>query len=199
MSTVSSGSKGNKLKELIIERATNVGALCSFKCGQDLVDDIISELDKHLTTNDLYLVKEDKELVAIFCLGKYDHNMFLSDEAKANMQNGIKPVPQRSSAVEMREYLNSTFSFNSKELSLLAVKEGKRGRHIGSSIIETIIDVFANDPSIKSDFLFVKALHLPEYSAVPFYRKCGFCPTQDEMLGESLGMYRVIPKRDVLL
>lgn len=194
MSTVSSGSKESKQKELVVERATNVGALCSFKCGQKVVDNIIRELDKHLATNDLFLVKEEDELVAIFCLGKFGHNMYLSDGAKVNIQRGIKPSPQRASAEELQSYLESTFSFDSQELSLLAVKEGKRGRHIGSSIIENIIDFFASDPNNKSEFLFVKALHLPDYSAVPFYRKCGFCSTQDEMLGESLGMFRVIPK-----
>lgn len=194
MSTVSSGSKENKPKELVIERATNVGALCSFRCGQDVVDSIICELDGHLATNDLFLVKEEGELVAIFCLERFGHNMFLSDSAKANMQKGIKPVPQKASAEELQSYLDSTFHFDSKELSLLAVKEGERGRHIGSSIIENIIDLFANDPNNKFEFLFVRALHMQYYSAVPFYQKCGFFPTQDEAVGESLGMFRVIPK-----
>lgn len=196
MSTVSSGSKRNNPKELVIERATNIGALCSFRCGQDVVDDIIGTLDKYLATNDLYLVKERDELVAIFCLEKESHNMFLSDAAKVKMQKGVKPVPQRSSEEELQEYLDYTFNFDSIELSLLAVKEGEHGRHIGSSIIENIIDNFARDPNNKREFLFVKALHLKEYSAVPFYQKCGFCPTQDEALGKSLGMYRVIPKPD---
>lgn len=194
-STVSSGSKCNP-KELVVERATDIGALCSFRCGQDVVDGIIQEIDKYLSTNDLFLVKEENELVAIFCLEKFGHNMFLSDGAKQNMQKGVKPVPQRASTEELQEYLDSTFYFDSKELSLLAVKESERGRHIGSSIIENILDTIASDPNNNLEFLFVKALNLQDYSAVPFYRKCGFCPTQDEDLGKSMGMFRVIPKRD---
>ena len=192
---MSSGSKENKPKELVIERATNVGALCSFRCGQDLVDGIISELDTHLVTNDLFLVKERDELVAIFCLGKEGHNMFLSDGAKENMQKGVKPVPQRASAKEVQAFLETSFYFDSIELSLLAVKESKRGIHIGSFIIEKIIEAIANKPDNTREFLFVKALHLQDYSAVPFYLKCGFSPAQDEKIGRSLGMFRIIPRR----
>ena len=63
------GSKGITLKDLTFERATNLAALQLFKCGQDEVDKIIKEdLSSLLPTNDLWLVKDGEEVVALFCL-----------------------------------------------------------------------------------------------------------------------------------
>lgn len=193
MSTMQSGSNDQELN-LTFERATNTGALCSFKCGQDLVDGIIKELDTYLPTNDLFLVKQGDEVVALFCISKNDYCLFLSDTTKEKMQDGVKPKPD--SARDCGEEYWEQMLFNAVEISLLAVRADKRGRHIGSYIIEYVLHSLAGNPVEKREFLMVKALNIEEYTAVPFYAKCGFFPAQIEALGKSLAMYRIIPKHN---
>ena len=181
-----SGSKDQELKNLTFERATGIGALHSFKCGQDIVDGIIQELDSYLSTNDLFLVKEDGIVVALFCLEKFGHSLFLPDKTLEKMRNGIKPKPSGCFDDEINYY-------QAAEISLLAVKEDCQKRHIGSFIIEQVLDKLIQDNVAHREFLIVRALCVDNYSAVPFYLKCGFTPAQEIKEGDnSLTMYRVI-------
>ncbi len=181
-----SGSKSEQLTQLSFERATSIAALHSFSCGQATVDRIIQELEDHLPTNDLYLVKEGEDVVALFCLQKDNHALFLSDATRDKMRCGIKPMP----SVPLNEYLNT---FASKELSLLAVRKDYQRRRLGSFIIEMVMEKLVREKEENCEFLIVKALCEEDYSAVPFYEKCGFFPSQVFRKGDmSLTMYRVI-------
>ena len=52
--------------DLLFERATNLAALDSFECGVPVVDEIIREaLPMALSTNDLFLVRNEEEVVAL--------------------------------------------------------------------------------------------------------------------------------------
>ena len=42
------------------------------------------------------------------------------------------------------------------------------------------------------EFVTVRALKEENYTAVPFYKKCGFYPARKEQEGENLFMYRVV-------
>ncbi len=186
-------SGNSSLKDLTFERATDLSALHSFKCGQEEVDHIIQdELPYTLTTNDLYMVKYGDEVVALFCLQKDTHCLFLSDSAKKNMHMGSKPKPD--SARREGEAFWERFYYDSRELTLLAVKEGLRGQHLGSFIVESVVEKLANDPDEKHDFLIVRALNTKHYTAVPFYKKCHFYAAANEIPGQNLMMYRIIPK-----
>ena len=89
-----SGSKEITLKDLTFERATNLAALRLFKCGLDEVDKIIKDdLPSLLPTNDLWLVKDGEEVVALFCLQRDPYCLFLSDDVKEKMKEGEKPKP----------------------------------------------------------------------------------------------------------
>ena len=66
--------------------------------------------------------------------------------------------------------------------------------HIGSFIIESIIERLASDPNENREFIHVRALNTEEYSSIPFYRKCGFFPAVKEEKGVNLMMYRIIPQ-----
>ena len=186
-------SGNDSLKDLTFERATDLAALRCFKCGQEEVDHIIQdELPFTLTTNDLYLVKDGDEVVAMFCLQKDTHCLFLSDSAKEKMQKGSKPKPA-SACIEGEEFWER-FNYDSKELTLLAVKENRRGQHLGAFIVESVIEKLANDPDEKREFLFVRALNTDKYTAVPFYQKCHFYAAVNPVPGQNLMMYRIIPK-----
>jgi ribosomal protein S18 acetylase RimI-like enzyme len=188
-----SGSKEGTSKELTFERATNLAALHLFICGQEVVDKIIhEELPDLLGQHDLYYVKANGEVVALFCIQKDPHNLFFSDEVKEKMKAGTKPKPKSVSGDD-DEFWDKFFC-ESIELSLLAVKEEHRGYHIGSFIIETVLDILSHDPEKKQDFLIVRALNLDNYSAIPFYSKCDFYPATKQVPGENLMMYHIIPK-----
>lgn len=176
-------------RDLTFERASNTGALRSFKCGQAVVDGYIADLDSFLASDDLFLVKSGDEVVALFCLKKDDHELFLNDEIKEKMKKGIKPRPL-GALDEFR------YNYRSRELSLLAVKEEYQGNLIGSFIIEQVMERLVQEGVPEREFLIVRALCLKEYSAVPFYQKCGFTPAQEwKEEYESLMMYRVIDKQ----
>lgn len=190
-----SGSKEGTLTTLTFERATNSAALCSFYCGQDVVDKIIHEkLDENLNVNDLFLVRDDKEIVALFCIGKGKYSLFLPDETKEKMKRGLKPFPEKACS-EGEEYWER-FNYGAVELSLLAVKKERRNRHIGSFIVEHVIDYLKSfeGPEYKGcEFLMVRAFNSESYSAIPFYLKCGFFPAKAELPGRNLDMYRILP------
>ena len=64
------GNEAGTLKDLVFEKATDIAALSCFKCGVAIVDAIIrTELKDCLPTNDLFLVKDGEEIVALFCIG----------------------------------------------------------------------------------------------------------------------------------
>lgn len=186
------GSKESTLTDLTFERATNLAALQLFKCGQDEVDKIIKEdLPSLLPTNDLWLVKDKDEVVALFCLQRDPYCLFLSDRVKEKMKEGQKPKPiaAKQEGVEFWD----KFFYESKELTLLAVKKERRNQHLGAFIIESILEMLVNSGE-KKELLSVRALNIKDYSAIPFYLKCNFTPAMDQVPGQNLIMYRVIPK-----
>ena len=44
------------------------------------------------------------------------------------------------------------------------------------------------------DFVIVRALNTKEYSAIPFYKKCGFTPATVEVENTNLFMYRIVKR-----
>lgn len=192
-SIVLSGSKENSVINLMFERATNTAALRYFVCGQEIVDHIIGELESYLLDNDLFLVRDGEEVVALYCIQKNPHNLFISEDAKEKMKTGIKPVPD--GAFSRGVCFWGLNHYSAIELSLLAVKKDRRGKHIGSFIIEHVIDTLSCDCEDNREFLIVKALDVGDYTAVPFYEKCGFFPAKEKERQEmELTMYRIIPK-----
>ena len=171
-----------------------MAALLFFKCGQDEVDKIIqNDLPSLLPTNDLWLVKDGEEVVALFCLQRDPYCLFLSDDVKEKMKEGEKPKPYE--ARQEGEAFWDKFFYESKELTLLAVKDNCRKQHIGAFIIESIVEMLANSEE-KKELLSVRALNIDGYSAIPFYLKCHFIPASYQVPGQNLIMYRVIPRRE---
>lgn len=189
-----SGSKQSTLKELSFERATSLAALRLFQCGQEDVDKIIKDdLPFLLATNDLWLVKDEEEVVALFCLQRDPYCLYLSDVVKERMREGMKPKP--ITAQNEGNAFWDRFFYESKELTLLAVKEDRRNNHIGAFVIESIIEMLIGEGEEK-ELLSVRALNTNKYSAIPFYLKCHFTPARDQVPGQNLIMYRVIPRRE---
>lgn len=136
----------------------------------------------------MYVIREDDEIVAMFCLDQ--HNLCLSEVVKEKMLEGLKPAPQNAPDADSPYWLKPFF--DAVEITYLAVSVNRQHQHIGSFIIERIMDKLAKDPDMHCDFVTVRALKHIDYSAVPFYLNCGFYPAEKEVDGRNLFMYRIV-------
>ena len=185
---------GNNLyptKRLTFERTTETSILSDFFCGISSMDKFIhEELQDYVNMGncEMYIVREENDVVAMFCL---DNNcLYLADSTREKMQKGIKPCPQGTSDPDNPFWYRP--SFDAVEISYLAVSESKQRQHIGWFIIDQIMDRVATSDMYNCEFVTVRALKEKNYTAVPFYKKCGFYPARKEQEGENLFMYRVV-------
>ncbi|MDO4994666.1 MAG: N-acetyltransferase [Bacteroidales bacterium] len=163
-----------------IERAVDTSALSDFRCGVKSMDDFIhnreSGLDKFikLRLSNLWIVYEGQSVVAFFALSK-DALMLNSEDRRIierTEQNAeVLPPPEDAEKFWDKE------KYPAIEIDYLAVCEKKRedpNDHLGTYIIDFIVNRAALDIFSATMFLTVEALDTKEYSAVSFYRSCGF-------------------------
>ena len=189
-----SGSSQTSHKKLTFERAKDSSVLSNFSCGITALDTFIhNELQDYLDMGscNLFTVKDDDIIVAMFCLE--NSNLTLSDSAKENMREGRKPIPD-GIPVSSDDFYWLKPMYEATEITYLAVSFDRQHNHIGSTIIETIMRMIGNHKEYTGDFVIVRALNTKEYSAIPFYRKCGFIPATAEVEGANLFMYRIVKK-----
>ena len=129
----------------------------------------------------------------MFCLA--NSNYFISETAKRNILNRLKPKPKP----ELNE--ESTFwhlsSHPSVEITYFAIRNDLRNQGIGSFLIEEIVKMLSVSKNYLQPVVTVRALQTEdgEYSAVDFYKKCGFYLAQDITPKKNIFMYRIIPGR----
>lgn len=155
------------------------------------MDDFIhSELQDYLWMGNcqMYVIRDGEDIVAMYCLDQ--HNLCLSEVVKEKMQDGSKPSPQNAPDADSPYWFKPFF--DAVEITYLAVSADRQHQHIGSFIIERIMEQVAQNPDIHCDFVTVRALKHDDYTAVPFYRNCGFYPAEQEVEGRNLFMYRII-------
>lgn len=186
-----SGNNSRPIKQLTFERTTEASVLSCFFCGIDSMDDFIhKELQNYISMGNcqMYIVRDGEDIVGMFCLD--NHNLYLSEVVKEKMQDGSKPSPQDVPEAD-NPYWYKTF-FEAVEITYLAISKEWQRQHIGSFVVEHIMDKIAHDENVHSDFVTVRALKHDDYSAVPFYQKCGFFPAEEEIEGRNLFMYRIV-------
>lgn len=188
-----SGSNSGTPKQLVFERITDAGILSDFSCGINYMDDFIHNgIQDYISMGSCktYVVREEEVIVAMFCLD--NNNLCLSDVVKDKMHEGIKPTPQNAPDKDSAYWLRSLFP--AVEISYLAVSHNRQRQHIGSYVIERIMDKLALDQNVECEFVIVRALKHADYTAVPFYLKCGFYPAEKEMKDRNLFMYRIVKR-----
>ena len=163
-----------------IERAADTSALSDFWCGVESMDDFIHDTEKglakfiQLRLSNLWIVFEGDKAVAFFALSK--DALMLNTEDRWNIerkeQNTIAlPNPNDADKFWDKE------KYPAIEIDYLAVCKEKRVNpddHLGTYLIDHIIDWACNDIFSATMFLTVEALDTKEYSAVDFYRNCDF-------------------------
>lgn len=168
-----------KKSKIYIKRADNTSALCDFKCGVKAMDDFIHDRENGLSKfisyglSTLWIVYENDNVIAFFSLSK-DILILNNDDIRSLSTNkeysDILPSQEEDKFWEQEKY-------PAIEIDYLAVCEEKRFNsdyHIGSYIIEFIAQQALKDKFSATMFLTVEAFDSTAYSAVPFYRKCGF-------------------------
>ncbi len=136
-----------------------------------------------------FVVKANDKVVAMYSLDKF--NVFISDNVKSMMREGIKPAPH--DALDPDNPYWRIPLIDSVEITYLAVSKEFQCQHIGSFIIEKIIKDLLDNPTSTSPILTVRAYKSAAYTAVPFYEKCGFFPLEASSDSKpTLCMYRII-------
>lgn len=165
--------------KLIIKRADNTSALSGFRCGIKAMDDFIHNdsygLSKFIEygLSNLWIVYEDDKVVAFFSLSK--DSLILNSEDIRFIGNNASLSSSLPSRDEDKFWEQEKYP--AIEIDYLAVCEEKRNNpdyHIGTLIIEFIAQQALKDSLSATMFLTVEAFDTPSYSAVSFYRKCGF-------------------------
>lgn len=160
-----------------IKRADNTSALSDFRCGVKSMDDFIHDKKNGLAKfieyglSNLWLVYEGEKVVAFFALSKdvlilntNDAHNILEDENLSSL------LPQEN---ETKFWDHDKFP--AIEIDYLAVCEEKRNKHLGTALVNKIVDFAAQDSLSATKFITVEALDTNEYSAVKFYKEhCDF-------------------------
>ena len=177
-------------KTLSFEKVDHASTFSGLHCGIPELDEFIhNELEDFMGMEcEAFCVRSGKDVVGMFCLS--EHSLFLSDAVKEKMDNGLKPAPEIDS-IPYWEYMNS---FPAVEIAYLAVDERFQSKGIGSFILEEIMDYVAYQPDKNYDFVTVRAYNREEYSAIPFYQKCGFTAAAERKTNTNLFMYRVVQR-----
>jgi len=184
-------NKNLNTRKLTIEKTKDSSLLSDFSCGIESIDDFIhSELQSYVDMGNcqLFIVRENGVIVAMYCLDNL--NLHISEVTKSKMREGVKPMPQKDLGPDDFYWLKPFF--DSVEITYLAVDKSKQHSHIGSFIVEYILNEIAADNNNVCDFVAVRALKCNGYSAVPFYRKCGFYAAEEEQADRNLFMYRIV-------
>lgn len=184
-------SGNNPVQQTIsFEKVENASAFADFKCGIESLDDFIrNELQDYMVMGcETFCVKIEEEVAGMFCLST--HSLFLSDAVKEKMEEGLKPSP----IIEERPYWEFINSFPAVEISYLAVDKRFQGQRIGTFIVEEIMKYVAKKADQEYDFVTVRAYNTDAYSAIPFYRKCGFTEAAKQETNTNLFMYRIIDR-----
>ena len=178
-------------RTLSFEYTKDTILLANFSCGIESIDDFIhSELQDYVNMGgcEMVVVREDEQIVAMYCTDSL--NLHISEAAKDKMIEGAKPMP--TNAPEPDDFYWLKPFYDAVEITYLAVDKNKQHNHIGSFIVEHIISEIAENKSANCDFVAVRALKCHDYTAVPFYSKCGFFAAEQEEPDRNLFMYRVI-------
>ena len=178
--------------ELRIELANSAQELGTFHCGVKAMDDFIHtnmELSVRNSFCKLYMVKnEGQEIVALFALSFDSLRLDLDD--KDDLQNDFAGTSMPNLIGAYDETFWAKAHYPALEIAYLAVDERFQQQHIGHDLIETIVEKAKRQDLAGCQFVTVDAYCTKEYSAVPFYYKCGFANIDIVPIYDTVRMYR---------
>lgn len=155
-------------------KESSASILDGFECGVPKMDTFIHESLDDFLKNDprysFYVAKEEgQDIVAMYIISRgifVDH-----DEEFDDIPFG-KPWGYMGKDLKM----HSGMMYPTLEIDYLAVRKDLREKGYGSNIVAELSRIAHANGCF---FLTVDAYHDAEYSAIPFYEKCGFFALQE--------------------
>ena len=157
----------------------HIEELKDFCCGIQVMDNFIhsgiaNSVENHYCIP--YALYDDKTILAFFALS-FD-SLELDSDDKEELQTGISSAGTPNVTFDYQATFFAKPRYPSMDIAYLAVSKDCRGKGIGSTIMDYIIELARNQTLAGCQFLTVEALAIAEYSAVGFYYSCGFAPAE---------------------
>ncbi len=167
------------LRHTVIEPITDFDCLKKFCSGIEAMDNFIHtdfrlSVENHYCT--AYSVKYNDELIALFALS-FD-SLDLDSDDKDELQSGISSTGTPDVSWSYQETFYAKQRYPALDIAYLAVQKEWRDKHIGKFLISQIADKAREQSFAGCQFLTVEAYVTKEYSAVGFYDRCGFAPSE---------------------
>ena len=167
------------LKDFVSEPLTDFHCLKDFCSGIEAMDHFIQRdfrlsVENHYCT--AYSVRYHGELVAIFALS-FD-SLDLDSDDKEELQTGVSSTGTPDVDWNYQNTFYAKPRYPTLDIAYLAVKKEWRNKHIGKFLINQIAEKARSQSFAGCQFLTVEAYATKEYSAVGFYERCGFAPSE---------------------
>ena len=167
------------LGNLVSMPLTDFQVLDGFRSGVQSMDDFIHgdfrlSVENHYCQ--AYVVMLGVEVVALFAWSFDSIDLDLDD--KWELQSGYSSLGTPDVSCEYQDTFYSKPRYPAIDIAYLAVQERWRGKRIGDFLIKSIADLARTQTLAGCQFLTVEALATSEYSAVGFYDRCGFMPSE---------------------
>lgn len=186
------------LKGFITEPITDFDCLKAFYSGVESMDNFIQgdfklSVENHYCT--AYGVWYNGELVAIFALS-FD-SLDLDTDDKDELQAEISSTGTPDIDWNYQETFYAKPRYPALDIAYLAVKQEWREKHIGKFLINQIAEKARLQSFAGCQFLTVEAYITKDYSAVGFYERCGFTPSEiRKPYKDTLRMYMTLYAKD---
>ena len=182
------------IQELVSKKLTDFHCLDSFFSGVKAMDKFI-QCDFHTSVVNHYCtaygVWYGEELVAIYALS-FD-SLDLDSDDKEELQTGISSTGAPYIDWNYKDTFYAKPRYPALDIAYLAVQQKFRGKRIGCAIVEQIATDARTQTFAGCQFLTVEALSTNEYSAVGFYKKCGFTANEiRKPYKDTLRMFRTL-------
>lgn len=169
----------NMPHQLVIEPMHDFHELADFCSGVEAMDVFIQK-DFHLSVENhycsAYSVRAEDRVVAVFALS-FD-SLDLDADDKEELMEGISSAGQPKVTRAYKDTFYSKSRYPALDIAYLAVRKEWREKHIGRFLIGQIAEKARTQSFAGCQFLTVEAYTTSEYSAVGFYEKCGFTPSE---------------------
>lgn len=145
-----------------------------------------------------YSVKYRNELIALFALS-FD-SLDLDVDDKDDLMSGMLPAGFLDMDKEYEETFLGKSHYPALDIAYLAVKENHRKKGMGRLLIDAISQKARSQSFAGCLFLTVDAYVTKDYSAVGFYNRCGFTPSElPNPNKDTLRMYLPLYSEDIII
>ncbi len=167
------------LRQVIIEQIKDFHCLADFYTGIEAMDTFIHGSFRLSVQNhycSAYSVKHDNEVIAMFALS-FDSLDLDVDDKESLSATTTKPEKPNIDW-DYQETFYSKPRYPALDIAYLAVKKEWQHQHIGKFLINQIAERARTQNFAGCQFLTVESLSTRDYSAVGFYERCGFMPSE---------------------